>query len=368
MNALSRRPLGGADMVEVSSLTLSASSQLFAALADASGRRAELLVLRLPEMQPLHATRFAVPSPVRATLVDTHSGWLYLLCAQPRPRLLRLHAEYGLSAPPGTQPEAASLPWGAALPFLLPFPEQRQLLLLGAPDPAAPHGGLAVCRLSLGEPLAKASPAPPRPLALGRAHARSPRAPSGARGLVRLISARHTWAGCAGLAEQQLHRPARRAGVRGGHQRRRRRRGRRGLPGLRLRLVAAPAPLAASARGARAARARAAHLRAAPPRGRRAVVWRGRRLGAAAEHALAGLLRSGCAADRLQWRRVPATTDAAAAAAAVAVAALTGPAAAAAAAAGVARGAVATHSAGAHATYVLGRLSSATAAAAFDAA
>ena len=169
MNALARRPLGGVDMVEVSSLALSASSHLFAALADASGRQAELLVLRLPEMQPLHATRFAVPSPVRAILVDAHSDWLYLLCAQPRPRLLRVHREYGLSAVPGTQPEAVNLPWSAALPLLLPFPEQRQLLLLAAADPAVPQSGLRVCRLWLGESLAKASPptstpacAPPR--------------------------------------------------------------------------------------------------------------------------------------------------------------------------------------------------------------
>ena len=163
MNALARRPLGGVDMVEVSSLALSASSHLFAALADASGRQAELLVLRLPEMQPLHATRFAVPSAVRAILVDAHSDWLYLLCAQPRPRLLRVHREYGLSAVPGTQPEAVNLPWSAALPLLLPFPEQRQLLLLAAADPAVPQSGLRVCRLWLGESLAKASPPTPTP-------------------------------------------------------------------------------------------------------------------------------------------------------------------------------------------------------------
>ena len=163
MNALARQPLGGVDMVEVSSMAVSASSHLFAALADASGRQAELLVLRLPEMQPLHATRFAVPSAVRAILVDAHSDWLYLLCAQPRPRLLRVHREYGLSAVPGTQPEAVNLPWSAALPLLLPFPEQRQLLLLAAPDPAVPQSGLRVCRLWLGESLAKASPPPPHP-------------------------------------------------------------------------------------------------------------------------------------------------------------------------------------------------------------
>ena len=164
MNALARRPLGGIDMVQVTSLALSASSHLFAALGDASGRQAELLVLRLPEMQPLHATRFAVPSAVRAILVDAHSDWLYLLCAQPRPRLLRVHREYGLSAVPGTQPDAVNLPWSAALPLLLPFPEQRQLLLLAAPDPAVPQSGLHVCRLWLGESLAKAStPHPPHP-------------------------------------------------------------------------------------------------------------------------------------------------------------------------------------------------------------
>ena len=164
MNALARRPLGGIDMVQVTSLALSASSHLFAALGDASGRQAELLVLRLPEMQPLHATRFAVPSAVRAILVDAHSDWLYLLCAQPRPRLLRVHREHGLSAVPGTQPDAVNLPWSAALPLLLPFPEQRQLLLLAAPDPAVPQSGLHVCRLWLGESLAKASPPhPPHP-------------------------------------------------------------------------------------------------------------------------------------------------------------------------------------------------------------
>ena len=174
MNALARRPLGGIDMVQVTSLALSASSHLFAALGDASGRQAELLVLRLPEMQPLHATRFAVPSAVRAILVDAHSDWLYLLCAQPRPRLLRVHSEHGLSAVPGTQPDAVNLPWSAALPLLLPFPEQRQLLLLAAPDPAVPQSGLHVCRLWLGESLAKASPPhPPHPSPLP-SHPRPP--------------------------------------------------------------------------------------------------------------------------------------------------------------------------------------------------
>ena len=46
--------------------------------------QAELVVLRIPEMQPLHSTRFRVPSAVTAAHFDPQSGWLYLLSAGAR--------------------------------------------------------------------------------------------------------------------------------------------------------------------------------------------------------------------------------------------------------------------------------------------
>ena len=169
MSVLARRALDGLDMVRVSCVAL-VRSQLFVAMSDAAGREAEVLMLRLPDMQPLHATRFAVPSPVAAMHADAHSDWVYLLCAAtPRPRLFRLHGEF-LEQFPGARPDSVELPWGGAgaLPLLLPFPEQRQMLVLAAPEEGegqgqgqGPHAAsLRVCRLHLGdrEPLPRVLP------------------------------------------------------------------------------------------------------------------------------------------------------------------------------------------------------------------
>ena len=116
--------------------------------------QAELVVLRLPEMQPLHSTRFRVPSAVTAAHFDPQSGWLYLLSAGARPRLFKsqMTASGAPTAPVGVG-DALKLPWAAALPHLLAFPSRRALVVVSAPSPGEPT---SACRIALGVPLDQA--------------------------------------------------------------------------------------------------------------------------------------------------------------------------------------------------------------------
>ena len=116
--------------------------------------QAELVVLRIPEMQPLHSTRFRVPSAVTAAHFDPQSGWLYLLSAGARPRLFKsqMTASGAPTAPVGVG-DALKLPWAAALPHILAFPSRRALVVVSAPPPGEPT---SACRIALGVPLDQA--------------------------------------------------------------------------------------------------------------------------------------------------------------------------------------------------------------------
>ena len=160
MSLLSEREVGAADMVDLTALALGETGRvggalaIYAVLADASGKQAELVTLRLPEMQPLYATRFAVPSAVSSAFFDAASGWIYLLCAAAQPRIVRLRVTGGEPAALGRS-DGLALPWAAAATLLLPFPEQRQLLVFGAARAVEGSEGrpLRVCRIRLGVPL-----------------------------------------------------------------------------------------------------------------------------------------------------------------------------------------------------------------------
>ena len=107
-----------------------------------------------PEMQPLHSTRFRVPSAVTAAHFDPQSGWLYLLSAGARPRLFKsqMTASGAPTAPVGVG-DALKLPWAAALPHILAFPSRRALVVVSAPSPGEPT---SACRIALGVPLDQA--------------------------------------------------------------------------------------------------------------------------------------------------------------------------------------------------------------------
>ena len=130
MSAVSSMALGG-EATE----TLDPPAWLFLLLASSSGQSAELQALRLPELQPTHALRFAVPSPVAAAHYDARSDAVYLLCAGPTAKLIRVWVLGGKPvAPPG--PEDTLTPgWRAALPLLLPFPHSRWIVFLSGAAP-----------------------------------------------------------------------------------------------------------------------------------------------------------------------------------------------------------------------------------------
>eukprot|EP00966_Prymnesium_polylepis_P089668 2076293-Prymnesium_polylepis.1 len=159
MTVLSERVVGAADMADVGALVLGeqlavgGAGSLHAVLTDASGTQAELLSLRLPELQPLYAVRFGVPSAVSAAYLDAASGWLYVLCAAVQPKLLRMRVVDGEPAAPAHRGDALALPWPAASSLLLPFGEQRQLLVFAARARAVEGRPLRVCRIRLGTPL-----------------------------------------------------------------------------------------------------------------------------------------------------------------------------------------------------------------------
>ena len=111
-------------------------------------------MLRIPEMQPLHSTRFRVPSAVTAAHFDPQSGWLYLLSAGARPRLFKSQmTASGVPTAPVGVGDALKLPWAAALPHILAFPSRRALVVVSAPSPEAPT---SACRIALGVPLDQA--------------------------------------------------------------------------------------------------------------------------------------------------------------------------------------------------------------------
>ena len=134
------------------------------------GKRGELLVLSLPEMQPTHSLSFATPSAVGGAYYDARSGFLYLLCSAPAPRLLRIMMKGGEpTGPPGLTDTLPLPSWVASAPLLVPFPHARVLLFFSAPNATtavASHAStnapllpshvtpppLQVCRVRLGSP------------------------------------------------------------------------------------------------------------------------------------------------------------------------------------------------------------------------
>lgn len=159
MALLSQREIGSADMTELTSMALGDAGRvggaawLYAVLTDSSRGQAELLMLRLPDVQPVQSTRFAVPSPVASAHFDSFSGYLYMLCVSAQPTLLRMHVDGGLSPSRVGKMEVLTLPWAKASGVLLPFPEQRQLLMLAAPGPSEEGRPMRFCRVRLGTPL-----------------------------------------------------------------------------------------------------------------------------------------------------------------------------------------------------------------------
>ena len=153
MSLLSEREIGAADMVDLTALALGerprGRCRRVYRRRRRSGKQAELVTLRLPDMQPLYATRFSVPSAVSNAFFDAASGWLYLLCAAAQPRVVRLRITAASSADVGRR-DGLALPWAAAaMPLLLPFPEQRQLLVFGAASAVeASDGGRCACAAS----------------------------------------------------------------------------------------------------------------------------------------------------------------------------------------------------------------------------
>ena len=132
MSLLSEREIGAADMVDLTALALGeigrvgGAAALHAVLADASGKQAELVTLRLPDMQPLYATRFSVPSAVSNAFFDAASGWLYLLCAAAQPRVVRLRVTGGEPADLGRR-DGLALPWAVAAMLLSVAPLDAML-------------------------------------------------------------------------------------------------------------------------------------------------------------------------------------------------------------------------------------------------
>ena len=163
-------PLGTSDMAHVSSLALGGDASetvlpptwLHVLLASDSGTAAELVVLRLPQMQPTHSLRLSVTSPIRAAHYDARSAWLYLLCtggaAAPHPTMLRIQMRGGQPAAAPGKGDVLTLPWAGALPLLLAFPGSRQLIALSdsGAEPPRPHYASAapprLCRIRLGTP------------------------------------------------------------------------------------------------------------------------------------------------------------------------------------------------------------------------
>ena len=106
-------------------------------------------MLRLPEMQPLHSTRFRVPSAVTAAHFDPQSGWLYLLSAG-APRLFKsqMTASGAPTAPVGV---------GDALGYRPPrSPTSSPSVAPRAVVVSAPPGEPSACRIAPGVPLDQA--------------------------------------------------------------------------------------------------------------------------------------------------------------------------------------------------------------------
>ena len=163
-------PFGSPDMVEVGTLALGGDASesavtpgwLHAVLLSLSATAAELVTLRLPELQPVHALRLDVPSAPRAAHYDARTATLYLLCtgsAAGQPRLLRVPMRGGQPAAPPRGADTLSPAWAGALPLLLAFPASRLLLLLSDTDaePSRPHWAAAapprLCRVRMGTSL-----------------------------------------------------------------------------------------------------------------------------------------------------------------------------------------------------------------------
>ena len=161
---------GSPDMVEVGTLALGGDASesavapgwLHAVLLSLSATAAELVTLRLPELQPVHALRLDVPSAPRAAQYDARTATLYLLCtgsAAGQPRLLRVPMRGGQPAAPPRGADTLSPAWAGALPLLLAFPASRLLLLLSdtEAEPSRPHWAAAapprLCRVRMGTSL-----------------------------------------------------------------------------------------------------------------------------------------------------------------------------------------------------------------------
>ena len=163
-------PFGSPDMVEVGTLALGGDASesavtpgwLHAVLLSLSATAAELVTLRLPELQPVHALRLDVPSAPRAAHYDARTATLYLLCtgsAAGQPRLLRVPMRGGQPAAPPRGADTLSPAWAGALPLLLAFPASRLLLLLSdtEAEPSRTHWAAAapprLCRVRMGTSL-----------------------------------------------------------------------------------------------------------------------------------------------------------------------------------------------------------------------
>ena len=120
-----------------------------------TGTVAELLVYTVGDLEPWASMTFDVPSPVVSAHYDARSGWLYMLCAHPLAKLLRVQMYDGKPAAPPGLGDTLPLPhWDAALPLLVPFSKSRQLVFFSAP--AASKAGAAtplhVCRVRTDAP------------------------------------------------------------------------------------------------------------------------------------------------------------------------------------------------------------------------
>ena len=78
-------------------------------------------------------------------------------CAAAAPKLLRIRISGGEPfAPRLGATDTLQLPWSGALPLLLPFPNQRSLLALGAANSSS-EAPVRVCRVRLGVPMSEGS-------------------------------------------------------------------------------------------------------------------------------------------------------------------------------------------------------------------
>ena len=174
MNALSRRPLGGADMVRSAasrSRRARSCSRARGRLGPAGG------AARLAPARDAAAARDALRRALaRARPSSTRTAAGSTCCARSRARGC-CGCTPSTASPrrraPSRRPPAAGAPRCRSSS---PSPSSGSCCCSARPT-RRPRTADRRCRLSLGEPLAKASPAPPRPLALGRAHARSPAHP-----------------------------------------------------------------------------------------------------------------------------------------------------------------------------------------------